>query len=264
MENNPLDPSRLAVTSRPVRMVFTSRAGGVSCAPYDSFNLGDHVGDDRSAVLTNRARLARTVGLEQIVYMEQLHTNTVTVVTPGMAEDMAAQRAAGEVVAPIPATDALVTQVPQLGLAVLVADCTPVLLSDVEAGVVAAAHAGRLGARNGIIAKTVAVMESLGAIPGRIHVLMGPAASGRNYEVPEHMAADVELHLPGSRCTTKWGTAGIDVRAGLIRQLLGLGVRSIESDPRCTIEDESFFSYRREGTTGRQAGLIWLNNNVNG
>ena len=146
-------------------------------------------------------------------------------------------------------------------MGVLVADYTPVLLVDVAAGVIAAAHAGRLGARNGIIVNTVREMEKLGAQPERIQVVMGPAASGKNYEVPKEMAEDVERRLPGSKTRTSKETWGIDVRAGLIRQLMGLGITAIESDPRCTIEDEDFFSYRREGTTGRQAGLIWLEAN---
>lgn len=235
-----------AAVYRPVRMVFTTRAGGASASPYASFNLGDHVGDDPAAVAANRERLRTALGLDSIVYMEQLHTNTVTVVDASTP-------------VPVEATDAIVTTTPNLGLAVLVADCTPVLLADAAAGVIAAAHAGRMGARNGIIPNTVDAMVKLGATPGNIQVLMGPAASGRNYEVPAEMAADVEAHLPGARMKTAKGTDGIDVRAGLVRQLLSLGVTAIEADPRCTIEDESFFSYRREGTTGRQAGVVWLN-----
>ena len=235
-------------SKRPVRMVFTSRAGGASSSPYDSFNLGDHVGDDPAAVAANRARLLRATGLDDIVWMEQLHTNTVTTVGAerrGMTE-------------PVETTDALVTTEKRLGLGVLVADCTPVLLVDVPAGVIAAVHAGRLGARNGIIRNTVNAMMELGATPSTMQVLMGPAASGRNYEVPEEMARDVEKHLPGSLTRTAKGTWGVDVRAGLVRQLMELGITAIESDPRCTIEDQDFFSYRREGVTGRQAGVIWL------
>ena len=233
-------------THRPVRMVFTTRAGGVSSSPYDSFNLGDHVGDNPDDVRANRARLARILGLseDRFVWMEQLHTNTVTVVD-----------------GPTPlveATDAIVTRETNLALCVLVADCTPVLLSDHTAGVVGAAHAGRMGARNGIVKNTVEAMVELGAEPGRIQVLLGPAAAGTSYEVPGEMAADVERHLPGSRTTTKKGTCGIDVRAGLIRQLMSMGVTHIDVDPRDTIEDTDFFSHRREGTTGRQAGVVWL------
>jgi len=230
-------------------MVFTSRAGGVSAAPYDSFNLGAHVGDDTADVAANRARLAEVLGLpeERFVWMEQLHTNTVMLVD-------------GPSAAPVEATDALVTRQKDLALCVLVADCTPVLLSDHTAGVIGAAHAGRMGARNGIAKNTVEAMVELGAEPSRIQVLLGPAAAGESYEVPEGMALDVEKHLPGSRTRTKKGTPGIDVRAGLVRQLLSLGVTHIDADPRDTITDKDFFSHRREGVTGRQAGVIWMPN----
>lgn len=230
-------------------MVFTSRAGGVSAAPYDSFNLGTHVGDDAADVAANRARLAEVLGLpeERFVWMEQLHTNTVTLVD-------------GPSAAPVEATDALVTRQKDLALCVLVADCTPVLLSDHTAGVIGAAHAGRMGARNGIVKNTVEAMVELGAEPSRIQALLGPAAAGESYEVPEGMALDVEKHLPGSRTRTKKGTPGIDVRAGLVRQLMSLGVTHIDADPRDTITDSDFFSHRREGVTGRQAGVIWMPN----
>ena len=228
-------------------MVFTSRVGGVSAAPYDSFNLGTHVGDNPEDVAANRSRLAGILGLpaDRFVWMEQLHTNTVTRVEAPSA-------------VPVEATDALVTREKDLALCVLVADCTPVLLSDHAAGVIGAAHAGRMGARNGIVKNTVQAMVDLGAQPSRIQVLLGPAAAGASYEVPEDMAADVEKHLPGSRTTTTRGTAGIDVRAGLVRQLLSLGVTHIDADPRDTITDDDFFSHRRDGVTGRQAGVIWM------
>ena len=230
-------------------MVFTSRAGGVSAAPYDSFNLGTHVGDNPADVAANRARLAQILGLpeERFVWMEQLHTNTVTLID-------------GPSATPVEATDAIVTREKNLALCVLVADCTPVLLSDHTAGVIGAAHAGRMGARNGIVKNTVEAMVGLGAEPSRIQVLLGPAAAGESYEVPEGMALDVEKHLPGSRTRTKKGTPGIDVRAGLVRQLMSLGVTHIDADPRDTITDKDFFSHRREGVTGRQAGVIWMPN----
>ena len=235
------------LASRPVRMVFTAKAGGVSSSPYASFNLGDHVGDAPEDVASNRQRLAEVLGLkpEQFVWMEQLHTNTVTVVDAVQSE-------------PVEATDAVVTTQPGLALCVLVADCVPVLLSDHNAGVIAAAHAGRLGARNGIVKKTVEKMVELGANPANIQVLLGPAAAGASYEVPLEMARDVESRLPGSMTKTSKGTTGLDIRAGLVRQLLSLGVTHVDADPRDTVTDTDFFSYRREGTTGRQAGVIWL------
>ncbi|SQG65002.1 Laccase domain protein yfiH [Corynebacterium renale] len=231
----------------PARRVFTTRAGGVSSHPYSSFNLAYHVGDEPSAVAANRRRLAEVIGVpaENFVWLEQLHTNTVAVVDKPISE-------------PIEATDAVVTTTPGLALAVMVADCVPVLLADETSGVIAAVHAGRMGARNGIVPATVKVMEDRGARPDRIHALLGPAAGGQSYEVPEQMAADVEKHLPGSRTRTAQGTPALDIRAGLVRQLMSLGITAIDADPRDTITDHDFFSHRREGTTGRQVGLIWM------
>ncbi len=228
-----------------IRRVVTTREGGVSVPPYDSFNLGDHVGDDPRAVTANRDRLARHLGLpaQRLVWMEQIHSPTVTVVH-------------GPVDRPVAATDGIVTAVPGLALAVLTADCVPVLLSDEDAGVIAAVHAGRIGARNGIVAEAVRVMAGLGAEPGRITALLGPAASGRFYEVPPSMAQDVEEHLPGSRCRTEAGTTGLDLRAGIRRQLEAAGITAIAVDPRCTIADERLFSHRRSAPTGRLASVI--------
>ncbi|MEW2503192.1 MULTISPECIES: peptidoglycan editing factor PgeF [unclassified Amycolatopsis] len=230
-----------------VRRVVTTRAGGASRPPYDSFNLGDHVGDEEGNVFANRERLASELGLapERLAWMEQVHGRTATVV------DGTEARAAE-------ATDALVTDKPGVALVVLVADCVPLLLADPEAGVVAAVHAGRVGARIGVVPAAVAAMRGLGAEPSRIEALLGPAICGACYEVPADMAADVEKHVPGSACKTRQGTPGLDLRAGLWRQLAGLGVGRIGVDPRCTAEDKTLFSYRRDGTTGRIAGITWL------
>ncbi|MGE0214347.1 peptidoglycan editing factor PgeF [Mycolicibacterium sp.] len=228
-----------------VRRVTTTRAGGVSKPPFDSFNLGDHVGDDPAAVAANRCRLATATGVgDGIVWMNQIHGTTVAVVDRG-----------GET---IDATDGLVTTVPGLALAVVTADCVPVLMADARAGVVAAVHAGRVGAQNGIVARAVETMLAAGAHAPDISVLLGPAVSGRNYEVPDEMAAEVERALPGSRTTTARGTAGLDLRAGIAGQLRTLGVTAIDADPRCTVADPNLFSHRRDAPTGRLASLIWL------
>lgn len=226
---------------------FTTRLGGVSQPPYDSLNLGAHVGDDPDAVRENRARVAAQLNLDpaRFIWMDQVHSATVRVVD------------AADLGAPIPATDAVVTTDPTVVLTVMVADCVPVLLYDADAGVIAAAHAGRTGARNGVVSNTVATMVELRAKPGNITAHLGPAASGRRYELPREMAEDVEEQLPGSLTRTDHGTWGSDVRAGLARQLTTLGVGNIIMDPRCTIEDSNLFSYRRDGKTGRQAGIIW-------
>ncbi|MFB9683627.1 peptidoglycan editing factor PgeF [Amycolatopsis plumensis] len=230
-----------------VRRVVTTRAGGASRPPYDTFNLADHVGDDEGNVYANRKRLASELGLaeDKLAWMEQVHGRTATVVD-------GTETAAAE------ATDALVTATPGVALVVLVADCVPILLADAEAGVVSAVHAGRVGARVGVVPAAVEAMRSAGAEVGRIEALLGPAICGDCYEVPAEMAADVEKHVPGSACKTRKGTPGLDLRAGLWRQLADLGVGKIGVDPRCTNEDKTLFSYRRDGTTGRIAGITWI------
>jgi YfiH family protein len=232
-----------------IRRVTTTRAGGASKPPFDTFNLGDHVGDDPAAVAANRRRLAETIGLgdDGIVWMNQVHSSTVAVV------DESTDRSV-----PVPDTDALVTACRRLALAVVTADCVPVLLADARAGVVGAAHAGRVGAQNGIVVRTVEAMRSLGAHVEDISALLGPAVSGRNYEVPEEMAAEVEAALPGSRTTTAKNTPGLDLRAGIVRQLTDLGVTAIDVDPRCTVADRNLFSHRRGAPTGRLASLVWM------
>jgi YfiH family protein len=230
-----------------IRRVTTTRAGGVSAPPFDTFNLGDHVGDDPAAVAANRKRLAAALKLgdDAVVWMNQVHGDHVVVVD-------------APVDGVVDKTDALVTTTPRLALAVVTADCVPVLMGDARAGVVAAVHAGRVGAQNGVVARTVEEMLRVGARAEDISVLLGPAVSGRNYEVPEEMAAEVETALPGSRTTTARGTPGLDLRAGIAGQLTALGVKAIDIDPRCTVDDRNLFSHRRDAPTGRLASLVWM------
>jgi YfiH family protein len=230
-----------------IRRVTTTRAGGASAPPFDTFNLGDHVGDDPAAVAANRARLAAAIGLadDHVVWMNQVHGVHVEFVD-------------GPRVTAFDATDALVTASAGLALAVVTADCVPVLLADARAGVVGAAHAGRVGAADGVLLRTLEAMVTAGARVADVSVLLGPSVSGPNYEVPEEMAADVEERLPGSRTTTARGTPALDLRAGLARQLTEAGVGSVEIDPRCTVEDRALFSHRRDAPTGRLASLVWM------
>ncbi|OMC39995.1 laccase [Mycobacterium sp. GA-1841] len=228
-----------------MRRVTTTRAGGVSAPPFDSFNLGDHVGDAPAAVAQNRRRLAAAVGADALVWMNQVHSDHVVTVD-------------GPRAGAVENTDALVTSQPGLALVVVTADCVPVLMGDARAGVVAAVHAGRVGAQKGIVARTLETMLAAGAHVGDISVLLGPAVSGANYEVPESMAADVEAALPGSRTTTSRGTPGLDLRAGIARQLTALGVTAIDIDPRCTVADRALFSHRRDAPTGRLASVVWM------
>jgi len=109
-----------------------------------------------------------------------------------------------------------------------------------------------------VVRQAVEAMLSLGAHEPDISVLLGPAVSGRNYEVPAAMADEVEAALPGSRTTTSRGTPGLDLRAGIACQLKALGVSAIDIDPRCTVEDVNLFSHRRGAPTGRLASVVWM------
>jgi YfiH family protein len=229
------------------RRVVTDRRGGRSASPYDSFNLGAHVGDRPEDVAGNRERLARELGVpgEHLVWMTQVHGSGVVVVD-------------GPQEGPVPDTDALVTTVRGLVLCVLVADCVPVLLSDAEAGVVAAVHAGREGVRTKVVAAALAAMARLGSRPADVSALLGPAVCGACYEVPREMQAEVARVAPGAAVRTRRGTPGLDLRAGVAEQLGRAGVGQVVHDPRCTVEDRFLFSHRRDGVTGRQAGVVWL------
>jgi YfiH family protein len=217
----------------------------VSAPPFDSFNLGGGVGDDPAAVETNRSRLAIAAALppSHLVWMQQVHGTRVVPV---------------EASGPLPGTDGIVTTRRDLALAVLVADCVPILAADPRAGVIGAAHAGRRGAADGIGRELLIAMAEAGADPAAMTVLLGPAICGRCYEVPAGMQREVEALLPGSACATAVGSAGLDLREGLRHQFTAAGVGEIRIDPRCTREDPELFSHRRSGRTGRQAGLIWL------
>jgi hypothetical protein len=229
------------------RRVVTDRRGGRSASPYDSFNLGAHVGDDPAAVAANRERLARELGVpgDRLVWMTQVHGNGVAVLEEAPE-------------GPVPDVDALVTATPGLVLCVLVADCVPVLLADPVAGVVAAVHAGREGVRQGVVSAALAAMTRLGARPGDVQALLGPAVCGADYEVPRALQVQVARVAPASAVRTRRGTPGLDLRAGIAEVLRGAGVGQVVHDPRCTVEDRRLFSHRRDGVTGRQAGVVWL------
>ncbi|MGY1803913.1 peptidoglycan editing factor PgeF [Blastococcus sp. SYSU D00922] len=229
------------------RRVVTDRRGGRSRSPYESFNLGDHVGDDPADVAANRSRVARELGVpeDRLVWMQQVHGTGVAVVD-------------GPQGAPVAATDGLVTATRGLVLCVLVADCVPVLLADHETGVVAAVHAGREGLRKGVLPAALSAMASLGARARHVTALLGPAVCGACYEVPAQMQADVARVAPSAAVPTRAGTAGLDLRAGVAEVLRRAGIPEVVQDPRCTVEDPTLFSHRRDGVTGRQAGLVWL------
>ncbi|KAA6222417.1 peptidoglycan editing factor PgeF [Streptomyces albofaciens JCM 4342] len=228
---------------------FTDRWGGVSAAPYAELNLGGAVGDDPESVRTNRELAAKALGLDPagVVWMNQVHGRDVAVVDGPWRDG-----------AEIPRVDAVVTARRGLALAVLTADCTPVLLADPVAGVTGAAHAGRPGLVAGVVPATVEAMTALGADPARIVARTGPAVCGRCYEVPEAMRAEVAAVVPEAWATTSWGTPAVDMAAGVRAQLAAHGVQVGEHSHICTLESADHFSYRRDRITGRLASYVWL------
>lgn len=228
---------------------FTDRWGGVSAVPYEELNLGGAVGDDPAAVRANRAAAAGELGIDpdQVVWMNQVHGRDVAVVDGPWGTDQ-----------DIPSVDAVVTARRGLALAVLTADCTPVLLADPVAGVVGAAHAGRPGLVAGVVPAAVEAMVALGADPARMVARTGPAVCGRCYEVPAEMRAAVAEAVPAAWAETSWGTPAVDVVAGVHAQLAEAGVVNPHRSPVCTLESRDHFSYRRDRVTGRLAGYVWL------
>jgi len=222
-----------------IRPTFTSRIGGLSTGPFAERNLATHVGDDAEAVAANRRALAAELRLDRVVFMQQVHGTDVAVVDRTTPSDIAD-------------VDALVTDVPGVALAVLVADCVPVVIAGTRAAAVA--HAGRRGVQHDIVTRTVAALRDLDQ--GPLRAWLGPAICGACYEVPADMQAEVAGVVPEARSTTRQGTAGLDLRRGVAAQLRAAGVSAVNMSDICTAEDPSYFSYRRDGLTGRMAGVV--------
>ena len=226
-----------------VKSLMTTRSGGSSQAPWTSLNLGDHVGDDPLNVAANRARLRRQLPAGP-GWLRQVHS--ARVVELGRE--------------PEPEADASFTRESGQVCAVLTADCLPVLLCDRAGSVVAAAHAGWRGLAGGVLEATVAAMQ---VPPEGILAWMGAAIGPQAFEVgdevreafvaqhPQAAAAFVSQPTPGKWLADIYHLARI--------RLAHAGVQAIHGGGRCTFsEADSFFSYRRDGVTGRMAALIWL------
>lgn len=234
---------------------FSQRGQGASEGLHRGLNLGLHVDDVAERVHSNRDAvldaLADLAGIDAArvrpVHMNQVHGHTVRVVT-----DPQGGRGSG---GDPPACDALVTTTPHVALFTLVADCTPVLLLDPDAGVAAAVHAGRPGMLSGVVPATVSAMRDLGAV--RISAVVGPSVCGRCYEVPEVMREEAAAVEPVSAAVTWTGTPALDVASGVVEQLRRDDVEVVWV-PGCTKEEESLYSYRRDGRTGRFAGVVML------
>ena len=224
------------------RVLFSTRHGGVSPAPFDSLNLGRLTDDDGANVDENRERLAGAVGLprKRFLYGRQVHGTRVR----RAAEPPGPQR-------PVADEDGQATALGDAAALVFVADCLPVLLA--ADGAVAAVHAGRRGLAGGIVAEGVAALRELGAA-GPVHAAIGPGAAGCCYEVGEEVHAQF-ADVPGARV----GERNLDLPAIARAKLAQAGVQDVHDVGLCTMcRRDLFFTHRGDGgTTGRQAGVVW-------
>jgi polyphenol oxidase len=233
-----------------VRALFTLRHNGVSPAPYESFNLGTHVGDELDNVRQNRRQLCKAHGLpREPVWLEQLHGTRVVDADQALLMDAAP---------PPPRGDAAISRQAGTVLAVLVADCLPVLFAACDGSAVAVAHAGWRGLAGGVLEATVAALAG----HGPLQAWLGPAISSLHFEVGPEVRECFTAHDPGAAAAFSANSRGrwqCDLRALAQARLAASGVRSVHGDTGCTYaEPQRFYSYRRDGTTGRMAALIWL------
>lgn len=189
----------------------------------------------------NRRALTAELGASRVVFMHQVHGDDVAVVdaqSPGDVADV----------------DALVTDTPGLAVAVLVADCVPVVIVGRRAAAVV--HAGRRGVQSGVVTKAIAAVRDIDG--GPLRAQLGPSICGRCYEVPAAMQDEVASVVPETRTSTRAGTPGLDLPAGVRAQLHAGGVAAVQVSETCTAEDPAYFSYRRDGVTGRFAGIAMI------
>ncbi|WP_145109497.1 peptidoglycan editing factor PgeF [Cereibacter sediminicola] len=226
----------------PLRHGFFTRKGGASSGIFSGLNCGPGSSDLAEVVTINRARVAEAMGVpaDHLVTVNQVHSPDVLHVTGPVADR--------------PRADALVTATPGIAIAVLTADCQPVLMADVQAGVIAAAHAGWRGTRAGVLEATVTAMEGLGARRERIVAVIGPTISQRAYEVGPEFVEDLIDEDPEAARFFATGTgdrALFDLPAFGLARLRAAGVGHAEWTRHCTYHDpERFFSYRRTTHAG--------------
>ena len=238
-----------------VHSFVTTRSGGISNEPYDTLNLGDHVGDQAPRVLANRQILRKHIPNEPL-WLNQTHGTQVS--TPLSRSNSLTH--------PYEA-DAAVTNVPNEVLVIMTADCLPVLFTSSDGCIVGAAHAGWRGLCNGVLENTVSAMQELsaGSQSQDFMAWLGPAIGPDSFEVGEDVLEHFQasgLHdvtqsfipiadQPGKYLANFYQLAR--------DRLESVGIRSIYGGQMCTVTDqEQFFSYRRDGVTGRFASLIWI------
>jgi YfiH family protein len=222
---------------------FTNRANGVSHPPYSSNNLAFHVGDNPLHVKQNRILTCKNLKIDpsRLVSMDQIHSANIKIVSSSSTS-------------PIPECDGILTNEPNLALLVQTADCTPVLIYSPDKRAIGALHVGRAGAFKKIVPKALEMMQNeFNVLVPSLHVWIGPAIQKCCYEIDkevlEYAKRNFSSFLEGKR---------LDIAKIIIHQLTQYGVQNIHYDKTCTSCDKSYFSYRREKTTGRQGGIIML------
>lgn len=229
-----------------VRAVSTTRLGGVSDIPWHALNLGSHVGDDREAVNRNRGLLTEIAQLpSEPFWLNQIHSTRVV--------DTAAAASYG-----VPDADASFTREAGKVCVVMTADCLPVLFTNRQGTQVAAAHAGWRGLCDGVLENT---LNTFDCPPEEIIAWIGPAIGPRAFEVgAEVREAFVKAQHAAEQCFVAHGDKYLADLPELAKlRLQRAGVEAIHQSQRCTFsEAEHFFSYRRDGQTGRMASLIWI------
>ncbi|MFV3306635.1 peptidoglycan editing factor PgeF [Pseudomonas sp. NY15181] len=226
-----------------VRACVTTRVGGVSAEPFDSFNLGDHVGDEPAAVAENRRRLTAALGC-QPAWLSQVHGIDVVEADPSV----------------VATADASWSKAPGVACTIMTADCLPALFCDRAGTRVAAAHAGWRGLAGGVLEATV---DALGIAPGELLVWLGPSIGPQAFEVgAEVRDAFLKDHAEAERAFVPSANAGkylADIYELARIRLAAKGVTAVYGGGLCTYSDTGrFYSYRRSSRTGRLASLIWL------
>ena len=236
-----------------VRSAFTLRTDGVSGSPYDSLNVGAHVGDAADAVEENRRRVRERLRLRaEPVWLQQVHG--VEVAELDELEPTALTRASKP-----PRADAAVTRLPGRVCAIQVADCMPVLFAARDGSAVGAAHAGWRGLAGGVLEETV---RTLGVPPAQLIAWLGPTIGQGNFEVGDDVRSAFMAHDPNAASAFEANARGrwqCDLYALARRRLSALGVQDVFGGGLCTYADAArFFSFRRDGQCGRMAALIWI------
>ncbi len=227
-----------------VKSLFTTRVGGNSHGPFSSLNLATHVGDELSAVKANRGKLQSAAGRHvRAHWLDQVHGNRVARINSPGHETVA---------------DAATTRVPFVACSVLVADCCPILLTDIHGSQIAAAHAGWRGLHAGIVPNTVA---SFASPANQILAWVGPCIGLHAYTVDAKLQEHFRRTMPGSMRFFHeiGGLLHMDLRGLCVQQLYDSGVTKVFSSDICVFSEKSrFFSYRRDGSTGRMVAMIWI------